>query len=42
MKKYAVVIGGGVSGLTSALALAESGFAVDLFETKDHLGGLIS
>ncbi|MCB0366912.1 MAG: FAD-dependent oxidoreductase [Bdellovibrionaceae bacterium] len=42
MKKQVVVVGGGISGLTSALSLAEAGYQVDLYESKDHLGGLIS
>ena len=35
----ALVIGGGVAGLTSALALADQGYFVDLVERKDRLGG---
>ena len=34
-----LVIGGGISGLTSALSLAEQGFAVDLIEKTGELGG---
>ena len=34
-----LVIGGGISGLTSALFLAEQGFAVDLIEKTGELGG---
>ena len=41
MAKSCVVVGGGVSGLTSALALAEAGYQVDLYESKEKLGGLI-
>jgi heterodisulfide reductase subunit A-like polyferredoxin len=37
----ALVIGGGLSGLTSALGIAENGFAVTLIEKKDKLGGNI-
>jgi heterodisulfide reductase subunit A-like polyferredoxin len=35
----ALVIGGGVSGMSSALALADQGYFVDLVERKDRLGG---
>jgi protoporphyrinogen oxidase len=34
------VIGGGISGLASALRLGRLGHAVTLFETEDYLGGL--
>jgi squalene-associated FAD-dependent desaturase len=33
------VIGGGLAGLSAALALAENGCAVELFEAKRNLGG---
>ena len=36
----AMVIGGGVAGMTSALSLADQGFDVHLVEKDDHLGGL--
>ncbi|MGH3388561.1 MAG: hydroxysqualene dehydroxylase [Actinomadura sp.] len=35
----AVVVGGGIAGLTAAVALAERGVAVQLYERRDHLGG---
>ena len=35
----ALVIGGGLAGMTSALNLAEQGFKVNLIEKTDHLGG---
>jgi heterodisulfide reductase subunit A-like polyferredoxin len=35
----AVVIGGGVSGMTAALSLAEQGFDVELIEKSGQLGG---
>jgi heterodisulfide reductase subunit A len=35
----ALIVGGGIAGLTSALAIADHGFQVDLVETKDVLGG---
>jgi heterodisulfide reductase subunit A len=37
--KKAVVIGGGIAGLTSAIDLAERGFSVELLEKSDKLGG---
>ncbi|MBI5556279.1 MAG: CoB--CoM heterodisulfide reductase iron-sulfur subunit A family protein [Deltaproteobacteria bacterium] len=37
--KAALVIGGGVSGMTSALAFAEQGYPVTLIEQSDMLGG---
>ena len=39
VNKRALVIGGGMAGMTSALALAEQGFEVHLVERLDHLGG---
>ncbi|MFH1595935.1 MAG: 2Fe-2S iron-sulfur cluster-binding protein [Pseudomonadota bacterium] len=39
VKDKALVIGGGVSGMTSALALADQGYEVHLAERKDRLGG---
>jgi heterodisulfide reductase subunit A-like polyferredoxin len=38
----ALVIGGGVSGMTAALAIADSGYAVYLVEQADALGGNLS
>ena len=37
--KRAVVIGGGIAGLTAALDIAEAGFPVVLVEREDRLGG---
>jgi zeta-carotene desaturase len=34
-----IVIGGGLAGLASAAALGQSGFQVDVFETRGFLGG---
>jgi squalene-associated FAD-dependent desaturase len=34
-----LVVGGGLAGLSSAVALAEAGFAVRLLEKRPHLGG---
>ena len=39
LTKEALVIGGGVAGMTSALALAEQGYPVHLVEKGDQLGG---
>ena len=35
----ALVVGGGVTGMTAALALADQGYQVHLVERKDYLGG---
>jgi heterodisulfide reductase subunit A2 len=35
----ALVIGGGIAGMTAALAIADHGFEVDLIENKKDLGG---
>jgi squalene-associated FAD-dependent desaturase len=37
--KSVIVIGGGLAGLSSAVALAEAGLRVRLLEKKPHLGG---
>jgi heterodisulfide reductase subunit A2 len=37
--RRALVIGGGVSGMTAALAIADGGYEVDLVERSDQLGG---
>ncbi|MBE0411282.1 MAG: FAD-dependent oxidoreductase, partial [Anaerolineales bacterium] len=39
VKKSAVVIGGGIAGMTAALTLADQGFPVHLIECTDKLGG---
>jgi heterodisulfide reductase subunit A len=39
--RLAVVIGGGISGMTAALGLAERGFDVALVEKERELGGLV-
>jgi heterodisulfide reductase subunit A-like polyferredoxin len=36
----ALVVGGGVSGMVSALAMADQGYAVDLIERREALGGM--
>lgn len=37
-----LVIGGGISGMTSAISLANQGFDVHLIEKKDKLGGMLN
>ncbi len=39
IERAALVIGGGVAGMTAALSLAEQGFRVDLVEREADLGG---
>ncbi len=39
--RKALVIGGGISGLTAALAIADHGFKVDLVEKEADPGGLV-
>ncbi len=39
MNKRVAILGGGVAGLTAAQELIERGFAVDVFELKQILGG---
>jgi len=39
---YALVIGGGIAGMTSALSLANRGFEVKLIEKEDRLGGILN
>lgn len=38
----AVVIGGGVSGMSAAMALGNMGYEVDLIEKQEKLGGLLN
>ena len=38
--RHAVVIGGGLAGITAALALADAGVGVTLVESRPRLGGL--
>ena len=40
VNKRALVVGGGVAGMTSALGLADQGFEVHLVEKEKELGGL--
>ncbi len=39
--KDCLIVGGGISGMTSALALADQGFSVKLLEKNPKLGGLL-
>ncbi len=39
VKRAALVVGGGLSGMQAALSLANQGFSVTLVERNDHLGG---
>lgn len=39
INQRALVIGGGISGMTAALAIADHGFDVDLVEEQEKLGG---
>ena len=39
VRQKALVIGGGIAGMTSALAIAQHGFEVDLIERGTELGG---
>ncbi|MGM0442793.1 MAG: phytoene desaturase family protein [Fibrobacterota bacterium] len=41
-KKSAVIIGGGLGGLSTAVSLANRGYAVRLFEKNEHLGGKLN
>ncbi|UCF94256.1 MAG: FAD-dependent oxidoreductase, partial [Desulfobacterales bacterium] len=38
----ALVVGGGIAGMTAALAIADHGFQVDLVEQTENLGGNLS
>jgi heterodisulfide reductase subunit A-like polyferredoxin len=40
INKRAMVVGGGVAGMTAALSLADQGFDAVLIEKEPHLGGL--
>ena len=42
MKKKLAVIGGGISGLTASYFALRKGYAVELYEASDRLGGLAS
>ncbi|MAG57051.1 MAG: methyl-viologen-reducing hydrogenase subunit delta [Planctomycetes bacterium] len=38
----ALVIGGGVAGMTASAALARQGYEIHLVEKEDHLGGIVA
>lgn len=40
--KKVAVIGGGPAGLGTAAALAQMGYAVDIYESRDRLGGMMN
>ena len=40
--KKIAIIGGGPAGLGAAAALAQLGYAVDIFESRDQLGGMMN
>jgi len=40
--KNCLIIGGGLAGMTAALAVADQGFKVDLIEKKSKLGGILN
>jgi len=42
MKYDAIIVGGGIAGLTSAAYLTKHGYNVLLCEKEDHVGGLVS
>jgi len=39
VRQQALVVGGGIAGMTAALAIADCGYPVDLVEAGDRLGG---
>src|SRR5690606_18796560 len=39
LMKKAIIIGGGLGGLSAAVTLANAGMAVELYEKNSHLGG---
>ncbi|WP_078432174.1 phytoene desaturase family protein [Metabacillus halosaccharovorans] len=41
-RKKVLVIGGGLGGLSAAISLAQSGYAVSLYEKNNHLGGKLN
>ena len=42
MKYDAIIVGGGIAGLTSAAFLAKNGYSVLLLEKEEHVGGLVT
>src|SRR5258708_34063194 len=41
LMKKVIVVGGGYAGISTATALAEKGFAVELLESRGFLGGRV-
>lgn len=41
-QKSVVVIGGGLGGVSSAITLAQNGFAVTVYEKNEHIGGKLN
>lgn len=41
-RKSVLVIGGGLGGLSAAISMAQSGYAVSLYEKNSHLGGKLN
>lgn len=39
MSERAIVVGGGIAGMTAAFRLQQGGFAVTVLEAEDHVGG---
>ena len=39
--KKAVVVGGGITGIATALYLNKKNFNVSIFESKDKIGGIL-
>jgi len=42
VRQGALIVGGGLAGLTAALSLAEQGFSVNVIEQSDRLGGTLN
>ncbi|HIJ57419.1 MAG TPA: FAD-dependent oxidoreductase [Deltaproteobacteria bacterium] len=42
IQQRALIVGGGIAGMTAALTIAEHGFQVDLVELSEQLGGNLS
>ncbi len=42
LRQSALVIGGGIAGMTAACAIAQQGFETHLVEKSEHLGGMLT
>ena len=42
IQQRALIVGGGIAGMTAALTIAEHGFSVDMVEQSEQLGGNLS